>query len=59
MKAVGVSNFGPKQMLKIHKYLEERGVPLASAQVRIFLCKCQHLMSFLLSFGTIHVHRYG
>ncbi|GAQ77734.1 NAD(P)-linked oxidoreductase superfamily protein [Klebsormidium nitens] len=37
VKAVGVSNYGPKQMLKIHKYLEVRGVPLASAQVQYSL----------------------
>lgn len=34
VKAVGVSNYGPKQLRKIHKYLQGRGVPLAAAQVR-------------------------
>ena len=35
MQAVGVSNYGPKQLQKIHQYLtERRGVPLASAQAR-------------------------
>lgn len=37
MQAVGVSNYGPKQMQKIHKHLEKRGVPLASAQVQYSL----------------------
>ncbi|KAK4351007.1 hypothetical protein RND71_030320 [Anisodus tanguticus] len=33
VRAVGMSNYGPKQLLKIHKYLDDRGVPLHSAQV--------------------------
>ncbi len=33
VQAVGVSNYGPKQMRKIHAHLTARGVPLASAQV--------------------------
>ncbi|KHG05912.1 hypothetical protein F383_31965 [Gossypium arboreum] len=33
VKAVGVSNYGPKQLIKIHDYLKARGVPLCSAQV--------------------------
>lgn len=34
VKAVGVSNYGPRQLEKIHAYLtEQRGVPLVSAQV--------------------------
>ncbi|KAE9608833.1 putative pyridoxine 4-dehydrogenase [Lupinus albus] len=37
VKAVGVSNYGPKQLLKIHDYLKERGVPLCSAQVQFSL----------------------
>ncbi|KAJ0658174.1 putative pyridoxine 4-dehydrogenase [Helianthus annuus] len=37
VKAVGVSNYGPKQLLKIHDYLKERGVPLSSAQVQFSL----------------------
>ena len=32
MKAVGVSNYGPRQLERIHAYLERRGIPLASAQ---------------------------
>ncbi|XP_057798811.1 pyridoxal reductase, chloroplastic isoform X2 [Salvia miltiorrhiza] len=35
--AVGVSNYGPKQLLKIYNYLEARGVPLVSAQVQFSL----------------------
>ncbi|KAL7612523.1 pyridoxal reductase, chloroplastic [Lactuca sativa] len=37
VRAVGVSNYGPKQLLKIHDYLKERGVPLSSAQVQFSL----------------------
>ena len=33
VKAVGVSNYGPRQLERIHSYLTERGVLLASAQV--------------------------
>ncbi|XP_020525857.1 pyridoxal reductase, chloroplastic isoform X4 [Amborella trichopoda] len=32
VRAVGVSNYGPKQLLKISDYLKARGVPLCSAQ---------------------------
>lgn len=37
VRAVGVSNFGPKQLVKIHDYLKARGVPLCSAQVQFSL----------------------
>lgn len=37
VQAVGVSNYGPRQMQKIHKHLEKRGVPLAAAQVQYSL----------------------
>ncbi|TMX02190.1 hypothetical protein EJD97_022399 [Solanum chilense] len=37
VRAVGVSNYGPKQLLKIYKYLDDRGVPLRSAQVQFSL----------------------
>ncbi|KAF6153714.1 hypothetical protein GIB67_000947 [Kingdonia uniflora] len=37
VQAVGVSNYGPKQLLKIHDYLQSRGVPLCSAQVQFSL----------------------
>lgn len=37
VRAVGVSNYGPKQLLKIHDYLKARGVPLSSAQVQFSL----------------------
>eukprot|EP01041_Mallomonas_annulata_P004591 gene4591-9123_t len=33
VRAVGVSNYGPKQMINIHKILKSRGVPLATNQV--------------------------
>ena len=32
VQAVGVSNYGPKQLQRIHKHLTARGVPLASVQ---------------------------
>jgi len=35
--AVGLSNYGPKQLERIHKYLTKRGVPLASVQVQYSL----------------------
>ncbi|PIN16537.1 Pyridoxine 4-dehydrogenase [Handroanthus impetiginosus] len=37
VRAVGVSNYGPKQLLKIYDYLKARGVPLCSAQVQFSL----------------------
>ncbi|CAK9158225.1 unnamed protein product [Ilex paraguariensis] len=37
VEAVGVSNYGPKQLVKIHDYLKARGVPLSSAQVQFSL----------------------
>ncbi|KAK1326844.1 hypothetical protein QJS10_CPA01g02509 [Acorus calamus] len=37
VRAVGVSNYGPKQLVKIHDYLKSRGVPLCSAQVQYSL----------------------
>ncbi|KAK9292257.1 hypothetical protein L1049_020221 [Liquidambar formosana] len=37
VRAVGVSNYGPKQLVKIHDYLKARGVPLCSAQVQYSL----------------------
>lgn len=39
VQAVGISNYGPKQMQKIHSYLDKRGVPLAAAQVQAS-CHC-------------------
>ena len=36
-EAVGVSNYGPKQLSKIATYLKERNVPLATAQVQYSL----------------------
>ncbi|KAK2995887.1 hypothetical protein RJ640_028295, partial [Escallonia rubra] len=37
VRGVGVSNYGPKQLLKIYEYLKARGVPLCSAQVQFSL----------------------
>ena len=34
-----MSNYGPKQLLKIHDYLKERGVPLSLAQVQFSLLR--------------------
>ena len=46
MQAVGVSNYGPKQMRKIHTHLTARGIPLASAQVGA-------------TYSTVVVHLWG
>lgn len=35
--AVGVSNYGPKQLLRVSEYLERRQVPLAVAQIQYSL----------------------
>ena len=35
--AVGLSNYGPRQLGRIHAYLSKRGVPLASVQVQYSL----------------------
>lgn len=49
VQAVGISNYGPKQMQRIHAYLQKRGVPLAAAQVGPCLAalsdKCPALLS--------------
>lgn len=37
VKAVGVSNYGPKQLRKIHQYLSDQGVPLAANQIQYSL----------------------
>ncbi|EOY24064.1 NAD(P)-linked oxidoreductase superfamily protein, putative [Theobroma cacao] len=37
VKAIGVSNYGSKQLVKIYDYLKARGVPLCSAQVQFSL----------------------
>ncbi|KAG9452591.1 hypothetical protein H6P81_005495 [Aristolochia fimbriata] len=37
VQAVGVSNYGPKQLIKLYDYLKARGVPLSSAQVQFSL----------------------
>jgi pyridoxine 4-dehydrogenase len=40
VEAVGVSNYGPEQLRRAHKYLSERGVPLASNQIQYsLLCR--------------------
>lgn len=37
---VGVSNYGPVQLRKVHKYLKDRGVPLATNQIQYsLLCR--------------------
>ena len=35
--AVGLSNYGPKQLQKIHKYMSQRGVPISTLQVQYHL----------------------
>ena len=45
VQAVGVSNYGPRQLERIHAYLERKGVPLASAQVHRLLCRCAYTPS--------------
>ena len=37
IRAVGLSNFGPKQLRRIHKYMSDRGVPIATLQVQYSL----------------------
>lgn len=37
IRAAGVSNYGPKQLAKVHKYLARAGVPLATAQTQFSL----------------------
>eukprot|EP00798_Chlamydomonas_sp_ICE-L_P010050 gene10050-7942_t len=37
VRAVGVSNYGPKELRAVHKKLASRGVPLASAQIQYSL----------------------
>lgn len=34
IRAVGLSNFGPKSLRKVHRKLHARGVPVATLQVR-------------------------
>ena len=46
VKAVGVSNYGPRQLERIHAYLERRGIPLASAQA----CCTQGFFRFMFRF---------
>lgn len=37
VKGVGLSNFGPKRLRKVHRWLAERGVPIATLQVQYSL----------------------
>jgi pyridoxine 4-dehydrogenase len=37
INAVGLSNYGPKQLRKIHKYMSKRGVPISTLQVQYSL----------------------
>ena len=37
IRAVGLSNFGPKQLRRIHAYMSDRGVPIATLQVQYSL----------------------
>ncbi|QDZ25556.1 aldo/keto reductase [Chloropicon primus] len=61
-QAVGVSNYGPKQLVKIHGYLRERGVPLATCQVQLSLLSYGSLQRELLAVCEdlgIHVIAYS
>lgn len=44
VEAVGVSNFGPKQLKKVHDYCAAREVPIAVAQTQYSLVSCQQEM---------------
>lgn len=39
MEAVGLSNYGPKQLAKIKQFLDSRGIPLAAVQVQYSLLR--------------------
>lgn len=40
VEAVGVSNYGPKQLQRIYDHLSKRGIPLVSCQVSwVWPCK--------------------
>jgi diketogulonate reductase-like aldo/keto reductase len=44
-QAVGVSNYGPELLQRVHDALSARGVPLASNQVQyslLYRCALQH-----------------
>lgn len=53
VQAVGVSNYGPRQLERIHAYLERKGVPLASAQARRSLCRRAHTPSDVAWHGVL------
>ena len=40
IRAVGVSNYGPKELQRMVKKLSKRDVPLASAQIQFSLLSC-------------------
>mmetsp|Transcript_26265 Transcript_26265/g.65680 ORF Transcript_26265/g.65680 Transcript_26265/m.65680 type:complete len:236 (+) Transcript_26265:626-1333(+) len=48
VQAVGVSNYGPRQLRKIHRRLALRNVPIASCQVQLSLLSTSPLTSGLL-----------
>ncbi|CAI5951443.1 unnamed protein product [Closterium sp. NIES-64] len=50
VECVGVSNYGPQQLERIYTYLQERGVPLASAQVQFSLLSSGEEQDDLLAF---------
>ncbi|KAK9288038.1 hypothetical protein L1049_016483 [Liquidambar formosana] len=47
VRAVGVSNYGPKQLVKIHDYLKARGVPLCSAQGPVIQTNSSRIGAFI------------
>ncbi|KAK6250989.1 hypothetical protein SCA6_004994 [Theobroma cacao] len=46
VKAIGVSNYGSKQLVKIYDYLKARGVPLSSAQTA-YSCLIEDMAEFI------------
>lgn len=47
-RAVGTSNFGPKQLRRVHTYMRDRGVPLSVNQVQLSLLSTLPIESGLL-----------
>jgi pyridoxine 4-dehydrogenase len=48
-KCIGVSNYGPKQLLKLHDYLAGRGLQLATCQVQFSLLSYDPLQRDVVS----------
>lgn len=60
IKSVGVSNYGPELMKKAHKYLSERGIPLATNQVQYsLLCRSAETNDLLATAKDLNVTILG